>query len=89
MPDSDRINSIPSCWQRPRDSRMTMLEFWPPMPLSNKEKQEAFRAKHAIEGAAEVRGIYLPLELHAKLKALGGAVWLRDRINRAKLPAKG
>jgi hypothetical protein len=25
----------------------------------------------------------------AKLEALGGAVWLRDRINRAKLKASG
>jgi hypothetical protein len=40
----------------------------PPMPQSNKEKQEAFRARQAMLGLTEVRGIYLPPELHQKLK---------------------
>ena len=41
-----------------------------PAPLTVSERQAAFRARRAmLEGAAEVRGIYLPLELHAKLKA--------------------
>lgn len=38
------------------------------MPLTNKQKQEAFRAKREMLGLTEVRGIYLPPELHAKLK---------------------
>lgn len=41
-----------------------------PMPLSSKEKQEAFRARHAMLGMTEVRGIFLPPELHAELKRL-------------------
>ncbi len=38
------------------------------MPLSNKEKQQAFRARNEMLGLTEVRGIFLPPELHAKLK---------------------
>jgi galactose-1-phosphate uridylyltransferase len=38
------------------------------MPLSNKEKQDAYRARKAELGLAEVRGIFLPPELHEKLK---------------------
>ena len=37
---------------------------------STKERQEALRARRAIEGKTEVRGIYLPLDLHAELKAM-------------------
>lgn len=40
------------------------------MPQSTKERQEALRARRAIEGKTEVRGIYLPPHLHAKLKEL-------------------
>jgi hypothetical protein len=39
------------------------------MPQTNKEKQDAFRARQAMLGLSEVRGIYLPPELHAELKA--------------------
>jgi hypothetical protein len=39
-----------------------------PMPLSNKEKQDAYRARKAMLGLTEVRGIFLPPELHEKLK---------------------
>jgi|GEM_PF-4591053 len=41
-----------------------------PMALSNKEKQEAYRQRRAEQGLQEVRGIFLPPELHAELKAL-------------------
>lgn len=40
------------------------------MPLSSKEKQEAFRARNAMLGLTEVRGIYLPPDLHAELKKM-------------------
>ncbi len=40
------------------------------MTQSNKEKQEAFRARNAMLGLTEVRGIFLPPEQHAKLKEL-------------------
>jgi hypothetical protein len=39
------------------------------MPQSSKEKQEAFRARNAMLGLTEVRGVYLPPALHAELKA--------------------
>ena len=39
------------------------------MPQSTKERQEAFRARRALlDGATEVRGIFLPPELHQALK---------------------
>jgi hypothetical protein len=38
------------------------------MALSNKEKQEAFRARNAMLGLTEVRGVFLPPSLHAELK---------------------
>jgi hypothetical protein len=37
--------------------------------VNSKEKQEAFRARKAMLGMTEVRGIYLPPEAHAELKA--------------------
>jgi hypothetical protein len=40
----------------------------PPMPKTNKEKQEDFRARMALLGLKEVRGIYLPEALHPVLK---------------------
>lgn len=40
------------------------------MPQTSKEKQEAFRARNAMLGKTEVRGIFLPPELHAELKRL-------------------
>jgi hypothetical protein len=41
----------------------------PPMPQSSKEKQEAYRARQAMLGMTEVRGVYLHTSLHAELKA--------------------
>jgi len=35
-----------------------------------KERQQDFRARQRLLGLAEVRGIYLPPELHAKLKEI-------------------
>lgn len=41
------------------------------MPQSNKERQQAFRARKIIlEGVTEVRGIFLPEAQHAALKKL-------------------
>jgi hypothetical protein len=39
-------------------------------PLSSRERQEALRARRAMLGYTEVRGIYMPPELHGDLKAL-------------------
>lgn len=49
------------------------------MPQSSRERQEALRAKREMLGMAEVRGIYLPPELHAELKRL--AKELAERAN--------
>lgn len=37
---------------------------------STSERQEALRAKRAMLGMTEVRGIYLPPDLHAELKRI-------------------
>ena len=37
-------------------------------PLSNRERQEALRARRAMLGMTEVRGIYLHPDDHARLK---------------------
>jgi hypothetical protein len=37
-------------------------------PQSNREKQQDFRARMALLGMREVRGVYLPPELHGALK---------------------
>ena len=37
-------------------------------PQSNREKQQDYRARQAMLGHKEVRGIYLPPDLHASLK---------------------
>lgn len=36
---------------------------------TNKERQEALRARRLMLGMTEVRGVYLPPDLHAPLKA--------------------
>lgn len=38
-------------------------------PLSNRERQEALRARRLMLGMTEVRGIYLHPDQHAELKA--------------------
>jgi hypothetical protein len=40
-----------------------------PMPQTTRERQEALRARRLMLGMTEVRGIYLPPEAHAELKA--------------------
>jgi hypothetical protein len=44
------------------------------------QRQEALRARRAIEGLTEVRGIYLPPELHAELKKI--AAKMRQRVTK-------
>lgn len=38
------------------------------MAQSSKEKQQDFRARMTLLGMTEVRGVYLPPELHSELK---------------------
>jgi hypothetical protein len=41
------------------------------MPKSSQERQQAYRARKVIlDGMTEVRGIYLPPDLHAAIKKL-------------------
>lgn len=72
---------------------MTMFgfskDFWKPvenagMPQSTKERQETLRAKRAMLGMTEVRGIYLPPDLHAKLKAEARAILKAYEREQAK-----
>lgn len=37
--------------------------------MTNAERQASLRARRAMLGQTEVRGIYLPTELHERLKA--------------------
>lgn len=49
---------------------------------TTQERQEALRARRLMLGQTEVRGIYLPPELHADLKALA-RLWA-ERLERAR-----
>lgn len=46
------------------------------------ERQEALRARRAMLGMTEVRGIYLPPELHAELKAYAKKLERRGKDHR-------
>lgn len=48
---------------------------------TTKERQEALRARRAMLGLTEVRGLYLPPELHADIKALARA--MVEKLERA------
>jgi hypothetical protein len=49
------------------------------MPLSSKEKQEAFRARQSMLGLKEVRGIYLPEAMHDKLKQIAAELLKKEQ----------
>jgi hypothetical protein len=49
------------------------------------QRQEALRARRALEGLAEVRGIYWPTDLHPQLKE--SAMRLLKRIQKPKKQA--
>ena len=53
------------------------------MPQTTKERQESLRARRAIEGMTEVRGIYLPPELHAEVKQIAKKM-LKGWANKVK-----
>lgn len=57
------------------------------MALTNKEKQEAFRARQALLGLKEVRGVFLPEVLHDALKEEARKMLEQySRKNPAKAP---
>lgn len=39
-----------------------------PKPMTNAEKQRALRQRHRDEGRTELRGVYVPTQLHARVK---------------------
>jgi LmbE family N-acetylglucosaminyl deacetylase len=49
---------------------------------TTKERQEALRARRAMLGLTEVRGLYLPPDLHADIKALARA--MVEKLERAR-----
>ncbi len=49
-------------------SDKNLVEATKPAGLTNAERQAKYRAKFAAAGLTEVRGIYLPPELHEELK---------------------
>jgi hypothetical protein len=59
------------------------------MRLSNKEKQAEFRRRQAEQGLQEVRGVFLPADLHADLKAHAAKLLAKhQRVTARKNPAK-
>lgn len=56
------------------------------MALTSKEKQEAFRARQAMLGLKEVRGIFLPDSLHEQIKQI--AADLLKKQQKATPPLK-
>lgn len=60
----------------------------PPMAQSNKERQEALRARRLMLGMTEVRGIYLHPDQHAELKAFAKKLAKRLEAESRKSPAE-
>lgn len=52
------------------------------LAMTSAQRQRNLRAKRAKQGMAEVRGIYLPPELHADIKALARA--MVEKLERAR-----
>lgn len=76
---------------------MTMFgfskDFWRPvenagMAQTNKERQEALRARRLMEGKTEVRGVYLHPSQHAELKAFAKKLAKRREAESRILPAE-
>lgn len=52
------------------------------------ERQESLRARRAMEGMAEVRGLYLPLDMHGTFKERARRLLARNVAQRARRAAK-
>jgi hypothetical protein len=55
------------------------------LPQSAKERQEAYRARQAMQGMTEVRGIFLPPERHQQLKDYAAKLAAKCEPVRPKL----
>lgn len=73
-----RDATIPRVWQDMTDASDDDLANFTrqnvPMAQTTAQRQEALRAKRAMLGMTEVRGVYLPPELHAELKKAAAAM---------------
>jgi hypothetical protein len=60
-------------------------------PLSSRERQEALRARRAMLGMTEVRGIYLHPDDHARLKRYAKRLQAQHlkRLGQASEPSEG
>lgn len=58
----------------------------PGMPMTSKEKQEAFRARNAMLGLTEVRGVFLPPDKHAELKAFAAKLLAQTQKSAPNSP---
>ena len=56
---------------------------------TTRERQEALRARRAMLGMTEVRGIYLPPELHPEIKQQARKLLKRWQAAQAKNPTNG
>lgn len=54
----------------------------------NAARQEEFRIRRAMEGMAEVRGLYLPVEMHDTFKERARRLLSRNVAQRARRAAK-
>lgn len=74
--------------QQAEIERLTRLAENPPMAQTNKERQEALRARRLMLGMTEVRGIYLHPDQHAELKAFAKKLAKRRDVESRKSPAE-
>jgi DNA segregation ATPase FtsK/SpoIIIE-like protein len=56
------------------------------MAQTTKERQESLRARRAMLGTTEVRGVFLPPDKHAELKAIAAKMLKAAERNAAKPP---
>lgn len=57
-------------------------------PQTNKEKQQDYRARMAMLGMKEVRGVYLPESLHAAVKRHALELLAKDAAQKLKATPK-
>lgn len=59
------------------------------MALSEKERQADLRARRAIDGLAEVRGLWLPPALHERIKQQAARLRDADKRRASERPRAG
>lgn len=61
-----------------------MAKEKPERAQSGSERQESLRARRAMEGMREVRGLYLPLDMHETFKERARRLLGRNVAQRAR-----